>query len=408
MYQGEVMEVNPIDFIAIEAIRIFAPDFYLFMRTKCTLFTSTDSNNTSSSDNDPRKDEIEKALIKLPNETKESVLELIKRLFPQVDGLFQYGYSSHGHEWQSTWSNTLRVCATNNFDSYFTLIPGGDEEELSQFEIEDILNKSKSEEEFEKILREYIDKGKIRKVLERIQDFTDDQTRISQTNVKNVVKGLFNISDDLPEEKAGMLDFGANMDIMRIIYQLLKRETDKNKNFELLKEVIPSSKGIFGPLQKVSLESSIKEEGKDSDEFLVPKDEIEELKKLCLEKIIGSSTDDLIKHKNLHYILYRWKEWDKEEKWKDFIKEITANDTKLLLFIATFVTKSKSQTIGDYGVKVTKKFNYKSLNDFIDLSEIKLKLEEIKKQDSQLYKNNKEAIELFLDNFENKDKGDWD
>lgn len=403
MYQGEVMEVNPIDFIAIEAIRAFAPDFYLFMRNKGTLFTSTD-RDTSSRDNNPRKDEIKKALNELPNETKESVLELIKRLFPQVDGLFQYGYSSHGYEWQSTWSNNLRVCATNNFDSYFTLIPGGDEDELSQFEIEDILNKSNSEEEFEKIVREYINKGKIRKVLQRIQDFTGDQNRISQDNAKNVVKALFNISDDLPEEKVGMWDFGADMDLMRIIYQLLKREADKNKNFELLKEAMLSSKGIFGPVQKVSLESSRKEKGKDSDEFVVPEDKIEELQKLCLEKIKSNNTDALLKHKNLLYILYRWKEWDKEGKWKEFIKEIIDDNAKLLLFITKFVSETKSQTIGDYGVKITKKFNYKSLCDFIDLSELKLRIEAIKRPDDEQYKSNKETVDLFLDNFDKKDK----
>lgn len=408
MYQGKIMEVNPIDFIAIEAIRIFAPDFYLFMRDKSVIFTSTDRNDRSSRDNNPRKDEIEKALNSLPSAIKESVLELLKRLFPQVDGIFQYGYSTHGHEWQSSWSNNLRVCATNNFDSYFTLIPGGDEEELSQFEIEEILSKTNSAEDFEKIIREYIEKKKIRKVLQRIQDFTGDQARISQDNAKNVVKALFNISDDLPEEKVGMWDFGIDMDLMRIIYQLLKRETDKNKNFEILKEAIPPSKGLFGPVQKVSLESSRKEKNKDSDDFIVPEDKIEELQKLCLEKIKGEATDNLLKHKNLLYILYRWKEWDKEEKWKEFIKEVTDDDAKLLLFMAKFVSETKSQTIGDYGVKITKKFNYKSVNDFIDLEEMKKKLEEIRKQDNEPYKNNKESIDLFLDNFDKKDKGDLD
>ena len=117
------------------------------------IFTSTDRNDRSSRDNNPRKEEIEKALNTLPSEIKGSVLELLKRLFPQVDGIFQYGYSTHGHEWQSSWSNNLRVCATNNFDSYFTLIPGGNEEELSQFEIEEILSKTNSAEDFEKIIR---------------------------------------------------------------------------------------------------------------------------------------------------------------------------------------------------------------------------------------------------------------
>lgn len=408
MYQGKIMEVNPIDFIAIEAIRIFAPDFYLFMRDKSVVFTSTDRNDRSSRDNNPRKDEIEKALNTLPSETKESVLELLKRLFPQVDGIFQYGYSTHGHEWQSSWSNNLRVCATNNFDSYFTLIPGGDEEELSQFEIEEILSKTNSVEDFEKIIREYIEKKKIRKVLQRIQDFTGDQARISQDNAKNVVMALFNISDDLPEEKVGMWDFGIDMDLMRIIYQLLKRETDKNKNFEILKEAIPPSRGLFGPVQKVSLESSRKEKGKDSDEFVVPEDKIEDLQKLCLEKIEGTSSDDLLKHKNLLYILYRWKEWSKDSKWKDFIKTISDNNQKLLVFIAKFVSESRSQTIGDYGTRVTKKFNYKSLSAFLDLEDLKTKLEAIKKENSEQYQTNKEAIDLFLNNFNKKDQTDFD
>ena len=88
-----------------------------------------------------------------------------------------------------------------------------------------------------RLLGEYVEKKKIRKVLQRIQDFTGDQARISQDNAKNVVKALFNISDDLPEEKSWMWDFGIDMDLMRIIYQLLKRETDKNKNFEILKKL---------------------------------------------------------------------------------------------------------------------------------------------------------------------------
>jgi hypothetical protein len=240
--------------------------------------------------------------------------------------------------------------------------------------------------------------------LVRIQDFTGDQNRISQTNAKNVVKALFNISDDLPEEKIGMSDFGADMDLIRIIFQLLKRESDKNKNFELLKEAIPLSKGLFGPVQEISLESPRKEKTKDSDEFVVPEDKIEELQKLCLEKIKGINICDLLNHNNLLYILYRWKEWDKEKKWEGFIKEITESDNKLILFLVKFVSEIRSQTFGDYGVKLTKKFNYKSLGDFLDLSEVKTKMEELRKQNADMYKKDKEAIDLFLDNFDKKDK----
>ncbi|MCA9385937.1 hypothetical protein KC717_04790, partial [Candidatus Dojkabacteria bacterium] len=408
MYQGNVMEVNPIDFIAIEAIRVFAPDFYSFMCDKNPLFTSTDRTGQNTRDDNPRKEEIEKGLRALPSETKKIVLKLLKRLFPQVDGIFRYGYSTFGHEWQSSWSNSLRICSTNNFDSYFTLIPGGDEDELSQFEIEEILNKADSVDGFEQILREYIEKKKIRKVLQRMQDFTDDQSRISQEHANNVVQALFNISDDLPEEKVGMWDFGIDMDLMRIIYQLFKREEDKNKNFKVLKKAITLSKGLFGPVQGISLESSRKKEGKGSDEFVVPEDKIEELQRLCLEKINGTDINDLLKNKNLLYILYRWKEWDNKDNVKVFIEKIENDNQKLISLVVKFISESRSQRIGEYGVKILKKFDYNSLANFLDLDLVKTKLEEIKIQNSLEYRKDKETIDLFLNNFDKKDKSELD
>ncbi|CAG0971186.1 hypothetical protein METP3_01499 [Methanosarcinales archaeon] len=401
MYRGKVMEVNPIDFIAIEAIRVFAPDFYSFMKSRNSLFTSTE-REVGKRDNNPRKAEMEEALNKLPDDTKKSILDLIKTLFPQFVGVFQYGYSTYGHELQSSWSRNLRVCATNNFDSYFTLIPGGDEEELSQYEIENILSKTNSADEFEKILREYIEKKKIRKVLLKIQDYTADQSFIPQSNAKNVVQALFNISDDLPEEKIGMFDFGADMDLMRIIYQILKRERDKNNNFEILKETIPLSKGLYGPVQEISLESPKKDEAKASEESVVPEDKIEELQKLCLEKI-NSWQNKLLEQKEFIYIMYRWKEWDRGQKWKGFISNILGNDINLLAYLNKFVTETRSQTIGDYGVRRIKKFNYKSLGDFAELDNIKTRLEKVKNENNDLYEKNKQMIDLYLGNYDTKE-----
>jgi predicted KAP-like P-loop ATPase len=402
MYQGKVMEVNPIDFIALEAIRVFVPDFYVFMKSRNSLFTSTEREIVPKVNN-PRKSEIEEALNKLPEDTKESIQNLITTLFPQVAGLLQYGYSTYKHEWQSSWSRNLRVCATTNFDSYFTLIPGGDEEKISQYEIENILSKTNSAYEFEKILREYIEINKIRNVLQRIQDYTEEKRFIPQSNVKNVVQALFNISDDLPEEKIGMFDFGSDMDIMIIIYQILKRESDKNNNFKILKETIPLSKSLYGPVQKVSFESPKKDEDKGSRDNVVPKDKIEELQKLCLDKIKSwQDKDRLLEQNKLIYIMYRWKEWDQEPKWKVFIDNILDDDDKLLTFVDKFVTEIRSQTIGDYGVMRIKKFNYKSLENFAELDFIKKRLEKVKTENNDLYEKNKEIIDFYLGNYDSK------
>lgn len=393
MYQGEVMEVNPIDFTAIEAIRLFAPDFYYFMKSQNYLFTSND--DSSQSNFNMRANEVDKQIETLPDDMRQPMDKLIKTLFPQV-------YTKHGEGWERSWSRDLRVCATSNFDSYFTLIPGGHEEEISQYEMKNILSKVNSVGEFESILQKYMETNKIRKVLQKIQDYTDDLEYIPKEDVQNIVLALFNISDDLPDEKIDMFDFGADMDMMRIIHQLFKRENDKNINFEILKKTIPLSKGLYGPVQKVSLESPKKDKDRDTRVFVLPEDKIEELQKLCLEKII-SCQDRLLDSNEFIYIMYRWYEWDEEQTWKGFIDNILADNNKLIAFVGKFVNVRTSHTAGDYASKRSNFFNYKSLGDFVDIDNIKSRFEKIKSENNDLHKENKQIVDFYLENYDHKD-----
>jgi len=401
MFKGESIEVNPIDFIAIEAIRVFAPSFYNFMRTRADLFTSTDRDRSSSQSN-TRKQEIEDGLKDAPSSLREDIKDLLKRLFPQVDGVFQYGYSSHGSDWLPTWNRTLRICSPKFFDAYFTLIPGGDESELSQFEVDLVLSSVANQANFEKALREFLEKGKIRKVLERLEDYTGDKTKISDEAILPVVQTLFNISDSLPADRNGMFDFGSDLQSARIIYQLLKRDANKDNNFKIIKEAVEKSVGLYGPVYNVSLESQKGDEAKE-DSMLIPKDKLPELHEACLVKIKEHKQAGTLKtNQNLLSILYRWKSWSKSDDWKEYVKEITTTDEGLLEFLKPFIAESYSHTFGDYVGKKTKKFNYKSLDDFMPTTEIKTRLENIKTTGGSIYTNHKDLIDMFLDNFGKK------
>lgn len=398
MHPKGVMEVNPIDFIAIEAIRLFAPEFYNFLKSRKNLFTDTESNIIGSYDRswDKRKErekEIKEQLDKLNSNLKNNIENLLYRLFPQVEG-FCSGYSNshYGHEMQSSWSRSLRVCATKNFDSYFTLIPGGDEEELSQYEIEIILSSMNKTDEFEKLLNEYIQEKKIKKVLERIQDYTDDLKKIPENNLQNIVQALFNISDNLPKEETWFFGIDSDMEIMRIIFQLFKRENNKEKNYEILKKTIPLSKGIYGPIYEIAIKEQWSEKDKD---IQIPYDKLSELKQLCVTKIINLRKEELLGHNNSLSILYRWKEWWEEKDWKQLILDIQTDEKLFWLFLKNFISVSKSQTMWDYGYKINKKFNHESLKEFIDPEEIKKIIKEAK-NNSEIYNENKEVIDLFF------------
>lgn len=409
MNQEEILEVNPIDFMAIEAIRVFAPDWYEFMKSKKEMFTST-SRDVRNRDENPTKIELEKEIQKLPLAMQESIRLLIRRLFPQIDGIYQYGYSTYGGEWHSEWSKELRICSAINFNSYFTLIPGGDDEELSQLEIYSILASAKTIDSLEETIKNYIENNKIRKVLTRIQDYTSDFKYIPQENVPNIVQVLFDLSDIIPDEKFGFFDFGSDMDAMRIVHQLLKRDSDKQRNYEILKSSIRGSKGLYGPIQRISIESSRIEKGKPEEELSIPSGNIKELQHLCLDKIKYFRTEGkLLDNKKLLSILYRWKEWDDDRVWEKFIQQdVINNDSNVVKFLEKFVSEIQSQSAGDYGVRNIKKFNYKSLQDFVDLEQVKNRLNKIKSSNGDIYINNDEIINMFLDNYDKRDETDFD
>jgi len=402
---NEVMEVNIIDFIALESIRTFAPDFYAFLRMRKHDFTSTNSSSNNKSINEVRKSDIESVINKLPSNIQIPTKTLIFRLFPQIESLFSRGYSSYGNEWQSNWSSELKICAGDNFDCYFNFIPGGGNEELSQFEIKEVIESARSLQSFEDILTKCIKQNKIRQVLVKMQNYAKDENTITKTNVENIIQTLFNISDNLPDNTDSMWDFGAHTDSMRLVSRLLEREDDKDKNFQFLQQAIKNSKSLYAPIERVSLESS----REDKSGLLIPEDKIDVLKQECVNKLIETSKDYLLNlNSKFLYLLYRWKDWGSDNKLQEFISYSIDDNNRLISLLKHFIGESRSQIIGQYSETIERRFLYKELSNFTDITVIKNKLENVRNNNSAEYKNNKELIDLFLVNFDKRNSKNED
>jgi len=159
------------------------------------------------------------------------VRKIILQLFPQIKGLFEN--TTYGSEWQDRWTKELRICSTELFERYFIMdVPEG---EISQFEIDKLLSATSDKNVFAQLLEEYLKNGRIKKVLLRLEDYTDT---FNLDYAQNIIIPLFDISDRLPEETVGFLDTDTDMHIMRIIYHYLKRVDDKAKRSAILKEAI--------------------------------------------------------------------------------------------------------------------------------------------------------------------------
>ena len=121
-------EVNPVDLMLVEGIRVFCPSLYEVLRANKSLFTGT-FRDSHYSNNDNEKNHIKNlvndALDAGKNINKAGFIELLKNMFPKLQSV--YGNMSYGSDWYEKWNNAQRICSENYYSRYFTYaIPRGD------------------------------------------------------------------------------------------------------------------------------------------------------------------------------------------------------------------------------------------------------------------------------------------
>lgn len=133
-------EVNVIELMLIEAIKVFYPPVYNLLRTNKELFSGTFSESrytSNEADKNTIKKLIDQAINLCDNVDSEKIIHLLKDLFPKIQSSYQNMY--YGSEWYTIWDNQQRVCAQNYYSRYFTYSIAN--EDISDITIKEILTK---------------------------------------------------------------------------------------------------------------------------------------------------------------------------------------------------------------------------------------------------------------------------
>ncbi len=386
-------EVNPIDFLGTEAIRVFVPEVYLAIADEKRAFTTTNGlfygfNDTK--DRETRKAVCEEAIKRSPDNLKDVVREIIKQLFPQVKGL--YSNTHYGNDWQQGWRQQLRICSDDMFDKYFSLsFPSTT---LSEKSLNDLLSTVNDVHSFTENLKKFQEENKLRLVLDRLLDKIDG---LNDEQKENMLLSVFDFVEDVKDRKQGIIDL-QDIDTLtiRLGYQTLKR-ISVEKRFNFLLKILESTKSVFSPIHFVSiLDKEVdKHEKKESqEECLLTREEIDNIKNRCVEKIKNAAKrSTLVKNKGFAYLLYRWKEWESEADVKKYISEILKTDDGLFDFLNGFVSESMSQSLDDLVVKRTKRIDKKAIEIFTDIGRLDKQIESL--NESNLDADKAELIKLY-------------
>lgn len=405
-------EVNPVDFIAIEGLRLFLPNVYEMISGNQKYFAGYASSSTISVD--PDLDELKRFhkawTDKLPEEERKVCIPILMVLFPKLKGVFRN--SSPNLQEADKWRIEKRICSSDIFPIYFGMSVSSNS--ISSLEMKTIVELSANKIDFEKKLLELskqklsTGQSRLTLVLDRLRDY--GFSNIPKENVPNIVSAFFDIGDKLlipGDEKLEMFALDNSERIGRILWVLLDRKT-KEENFKIIKNAVENGSALAIMTREIRVFSQQhgRNEGKieSEEQRFLTETQLNELEKLLVEKYRKAAKEHtLLDTPRLHAILPLWLKWtDNKDEVKEWVSEVIKNDKDLIRFITQFLARGRS-TSSD-GVKFYYRLDPKWLEEYIDVASITSRLEE-KRKSKNLSSDEKIAIETFFKEKKIRDKG---
>lgn len=391
-------EVNPVDFIALEAIRVFLPNLYDVIRTSQDNFSGHSRDNRYDGDQRAITAFHEQWAQTLPEQLRSSTIDLLERIFPKI------GKMGYGADWLAQWRRSLRACHPDVFPTYFrmTVPPGA----VRRSEMLSLLSLVETPAALGNALVQATSEkrpdglSKARALLERMMDHVERD--IPDEHISVFINVLLDIGDTLvlESDERGTFDFGNESRITRLVYHLLKR-VDKAQRAPLIKTAIDQGCGIGVQRYLLSvLFDESKKEAETGEEALVDAAALDELK---VSWLIGLNTklsqSELLTHSQLGRLLAAWCIWGAPAEARAWCEAATASDDGLLTFLTKFCSHTRSQTIGDWAVRLHPRLNPTWLERYLDTAGCAERL--IAMQNTGLVPDEaKEAVSQFLLEFE--------
>lgn len=391
-------EVNPVDFIALEALRVFLPNLYDVIRTNQDKFSGHSRDDRYDGDQKARAAFHEQWAQALPEQLRSSTRDLLERIFPKI------GQMGYGADWLTQWRRSLRACHPDVFPTYFrmTVPPGA----IRRSEMLALLSLAETPAALGDALVQATSVkrpdglSKTRALLERLMDHVEED--IPDEHIPVFIGVFFDIGDSLvlDSDQRGTFDFGNESRVTRVVYHLLKR-VDRTQRRTLLKSAIDQGRALGVQRYLIAaLFDEIKKEAESGEEALVDAAALDDLKACWLDSLKTKiSQSELLAHSKLARLLVAWCLWGDPAEAKTWCEAAISSNDGLLTFLTKFCSHTRSQTMGDWAVRLQPRLNPAWLERYIDTSTCAQRVIDLREAGA-VPDTAREAVDQFLKEFE--------
>ena len=318
-------EVNHIDLMLIEAVKIFYPEHYDFIKNNSRFFiTSYIKDRDFDFDNvDEKKEDLEKSLKKLSKKfsrkEKKSIKNLLVELFPFLQEAF---HNYNNRNLVNKWFKEKRIGSPGYFKRYFSyaVIKG----EISDIVFNDFINNIniKSTEDVVTNMKGIIEGSSLHSFLYKLRtkddDFDWDKSKIlTRLIVKN---------GDFFPEKINTWSFGFDnprSQVSIFIHDLLKKFPKEKDRLDHAKELI----SLSNPVDFIFDIYRWYDYGKTTEQKIFNESELREISILMKNRCLEETKDEPLFDKfsnDVHFLFETWKEEDPIEM-ETYVKNILEN-----------------------------------------------------------------------------------
>jgi hypothetical protein len=358
-------EVDVLDLIALETIRVFEPGLYEQLPALREYLTG--ESRASGSHKDMKAEvvaEIDAAFTTGKVSRPDQVRALLRELFPPIE--FAFGGSYYGHDFAHEWYQKRRICAADYFDAYFLLGPSS--ATLSREQLDGLWQAASNREAAVSMMRALVKDG----LLDAMSDALEAYKEVFNTaHAVPFFTALCDLCDEMPRKGGGLFSQDYVMCWSRFLYWVLRRIEDPHTRFEILREMLVATHGLVLPASKISTEEQTPDRKTREKTFLVEEKEWGELRDLWLLRMQDAvRAGRVLGQPRLVQLLYYWQDWGGNLEVRNWVTKTVIDVPSALQFVVRFMSRSTRQGMGDYAPSIQWRIELESVERFADLTKL--------------------------------------
>jgi len=387
LHEGNrAFEVNIIDFLALETLRVFEPELHNAIVRHRDLLLQTRRFR------DDRQDAVNRDRVtNIANGVAQDRVELaqtvLTELFPPIAWVFNNHY--YGRE-VTEWINQKRVCTTRFFDRYFELqVPEG---ALSESDFVDFISASHNAVALADIIESFRRHDLAAALAARLDESV---SRLPTNNAPILLPAMFELAQSLVATRSADPFNAPWVSAWRSITWYLDAAPPERRS-ELALAALDETGALSVGAILISLDMDSRGEEGAERKALFDDEGLQKLKSLWIAKIKALAGDPvaMLGHDDLASLLYRWRDFsgsmDEPVEW---VANVAVNDQALGALIESFMSVGSTQAWGDRVGRLHETFSRESIEDFFGIDRLSDRLDKL--DTSQLKESERHAIEVL-------------